>query len=148
MATALISIYPDLAAGAVLFRPLSPFATPASTRLPGIPVLIIDGSKDDRRMSADGHRLVEYLKVAGAVVTHHQLPGGHTINEAGLLPGSGVDRSSASEHSQRLKKCCGRTRFARRAPFSLRPTADSVTAHVELAFVLVRRAKSETFVQP
>jgi phospholipase/carboxylesterase len=82
MATTLISIYPNLAAGAVLFRPLSPFATPASTRLPGIPVLIIDGSKDDRRMPDDGRRLAEHLKDAGAAVTHHQLPAGHTITGA------------------------------------------------------------------
>ncbi len=82
MAAALISIYPDLAAGAVLLRPLSPFATPASTRLPGTPVLIIDGSKDDRRMPDDGRRLAKHLKDAGAAVTHHQLPAGHTMTEA------------------------------------------------------------------
>jgi phospholipase/carboxylesterase len=82
MAAALISLYPDLAAGAVLLRPLSPFATPASTRLPGTPVLIIDGSKDDRRMPGDGRRLAEHLKEAGAAVTHHQLPAGHAMTEA------------------------------------------------------------------
>jgi Predicted esterase len=82
MATALISIYPDLAAGAVLLRPLSPFATPASTRIPGTPLLIIDGSKDDRRMPDDGRRLAEQMKEAGAAVTHHQLPVGHTMTEA------------------------------------------------------------------
>lgn len=82
IAAALISIYPDLAAGAVLLRPLSPFATPASTRLPGTPVLIIDGSKDDRRMPDNGRRLAEQMKEAGAAVTHHQLPAGHTVTEA------------------------------------------------------------------
>ena len=81
MAAALISIYPDLAAGAVLLRPLSPFATPASARLPGTPVLIIDGSKDDRRMPHDGRRLAEHLKDAGAAVTHYQLPAGHMMTE-------------------------------------------------------------------
>ena len=81
MVAALISIYPDLAAGAVLLRPLSPFVTPAATRLPGTPVLIVDGSKDDRRMPDDGRRLAEHLKDAGAAVTHHQLPAGHTITE-------------------------------------------------------------------
>jgi len=82
MAAALISIYPDLAAGAVLLRPLSPFATPASTRLPGTPVLIIDGSKDDRRTADDGRRLAEQMTHAGAAVTHHQHPAGHAITEA------------------------------------------------------------------
>jgi phospholipase/carboxylesterase len=82
MAAALISIYPDLAAGAVLLRPLLPFTTPASTRLPGTPVLIVDGSKDDRRMPDDGRRLAEHLKDAGAAVTHRRLPAGHTTTEA------------------------------------------------------------------
>jgi len=82
MAAALIWIYPDLAAGAVLLRPLSPFVTPASTRLSGTPVLIVDGSKDDRRLPDDGQRLAEQLKDAGAAVTHHQLPVGHTMTEA------------------------------------------------------------------
>ncbi len=82
MAAALISIYPDLAAGAVLLRPLSPFATPACTRLPGTPVLIIDGSMDDRRMPDDGCRLAEQMKTAGASVTHHQLATGHAMTEA------------------------------------------------------------------
>ena len=82
MAAALVSIYPDLAAGAVLLRPLSPFATPTGTRLPGTPVLIIDGSKDDRRMPDDGRRLAEQMTEAGAAVTHHQLAVGHTMTEA------------------------------------------------------------------
>ena len=82
MAAALISMYPDLAAGAVLLRPLSPFVTPASTRLPGTPVLIIDGSKDDRRTPDDGRRLAEQMREAGAAVTHHQLAAGHAMTEA------------------------------------------------------------------
>jgi len=82
MAAALISICPDLAAGAVLLRPLAPFATPANTGLPGTPVLIIDGSKDDRRLPDDGRRLAEQMKEAGAALTHHQLPVGHAMTEA------------------------------------------------------------------
>jgi phospholipase/carboxylesterase len=82
MAAALISMYPDLAAGAVLLRPLSPFVTPLRTRLPGTPVLIIDGTKDDRRMPDDGRRLAEQMREAGAAVTHHQLAAGHAITEA------------------------------------------------------------------
>jgi phospholipase/carboxylesterase len=45
-------------------------------------VLIIDGSKDDRRMPDDGRRLAEQMKEAGAAVTHHQLPAGHAVTEA------------------------------------------------------------------
>jgi phospholipase/carboxylesterase len=82
MAAALVSLYPELAAGAVLFRPLSPFVTPPGTRLPGTPVLIIDGSQDNRRTPDDGRRLAEQMKEAGAAVTHHHLPTGHAIIEA------------------------------------------------------------------
>ena len=81
MAAALISIYPDLAG-----RGPSPSALAvrdtASTRLPGTPVLIVDGSKDDRRKSDDGRRFAEHLKDAGAAVTHHQVPAGHAMTEA------------------------------------------------------------------
>jgi phospholipase/carboxylesterase len=82
MAAALILLYPDLAAGAVLLRPLAPFATPVSADLPGTPVLIVDGSKDERRMPDDGRCLARCLADAGASVTHRQLPIGHAMSQA------------------------------------------------------------------
>jgi phospholipase/carboxylesterase len=42
-------------------------------------VLIIDVEKDSRRSPADGLRLAERLVRAGALVTHHVLPVGHSI---------------------------------------------------------------------
>lgn len=86
MAAALIQLYPDLAAAAVLLRPLSPFANARHESLPGTPVLIIDGSNDERRTPGDGFRLAKTLEDAGAVITHHILRAGHNMaSEDGAL---------------------------------------------------------------
>jgi phospholipase/carboxylesterase len=79
MVVALLLTRPGLLAGAILFRPLSPFKNDPPTRLDGIPVLVIDGQKDIRRSPGDGARLAERLREAGATVTHHVLPVGHSI---------------------------------------------------------------------
>lgn len=79
MAAALLFAYPELLAGAILFRPLSPFTHDPPCRLDRMPVLIIDGAKDGRRSAGDGLRLAERLRRAGALVTHHVLPVGHSI---------------------------------------------------------------------
>ena len=79
MAAALLLTRPGLLAGAILFRPLSPFRADLPTRLDGTPVLIIDGEKDSRRSPGDGARLAARLTRAGATVTHHVLPVGHSI---------------------------------------------------------------------
>ena len=78
-AAALLLTRPSLLAGAILFRPLSPFVGDLPPRLDGTPVLIIDGEKDSRRSPGDGARLAERLIRAGATVTHHVLPVGHSI---------------------------------------------------------------------
>ena len=59
MAAALLLTRPRLLAGAVLFRPLSPFRRDLSAGVDGTPVLIIDGKKDARRSSGHGARLAE-----------------------------------------------------------------------------------------
>lgn len=79
MAAALLLTHPGLLAGAILFRPLSPFADDLPIRLNGTPVLIMDGEKDTRRSPGDGARLAERLIRAGATVTRHLLPVGHSI---------------------------------------------------------------------
>lgn len=79
MAAAILLTHPALLAGAILFRPLSPFTHDVPHRLNNTPVLIIDGERDDRRSPGDGLRLAERLVRAGAVVTHHVLPIGHSI---------------------------------------------------------------------
>jgi phospholipase/carboxylesterase len=81
MAAALLLTRPTLLAGAILFRPLSPFTGDPPLRLIGMPALIIDGEKDSRRSPGDGARLAECLRGAGAMVTHHVLPVGHAISD-------------------------------------------------------------------
>jgi phospholipase/carboxylesterase len=81
MVAALLLKHPELLSAAVLFRPLSPFLQDRSTRIDGVPVLIIDGEKDSRRSPGDGARLAERLSRAGAKVSHHVLPVGHSITE-------------------------------------------------------------------
>jgi phospholipase/carboxylesterase len=89
MAAALLLTRPGLLAGAMLFRPLSPFRDDLPTRLDGAPVLIIDGEKDSRRSPGDGVRLADRFTYAGAMVMHHMLPVGHSI--------TAMDREIATE---------------------------------------------------
>jgi len=74
MAAALLMRRPGLLAGAILFRPLSPFAQEGGDRLDGTPVLIADGADDRRRSPGDGLLVAERLSRLGARVTHRVLP--------------------------------------------------------------------------
>ncbi len=88
MAASLLLTRPGLLAAAVLLRPLSPFSHDLPHRLDKTPVLIIDGDKDSRRSPGDGLRLAERLLRAGALVTRHALPIGHSITaEDGRIAG-------------------------------------------------------------
>jgi phospholipase/carboxylesterase len=80
MSAALLLTRPGLLAGAILFRPLSPFAQYAMRPLNGVPVLMIDGEHDKRRLPGDGHRLATRLMDANACVEHHVLQTGHNIS--------------------------------------------------------------------
>ncbi len=81
MAAAALQTNSDLFAGAVLFRPLSPFTVAPITPLNGLPVLVLDGADDDRRRPGDGRVLAESLRRVGADVCHEVLPTGHGIGE-------------------------------------------------------------------
>jgi predicted esterase len=61
MVAALLLTRTRLLAGAILFRPLSPFRDDMTSSLNGTPVLIIDGEKDTRRSPGDGTLLAERL---------------------------------------------------------------------------------------
>ncbi|MEU8897642.1 alpha/beta hydrolase [Nocardia sp. NPDC048505] len=98
MAAALLLSRPGLLAGAILFRPLSPFATDPPGRVDGIPVLIADAVDDDRRAPGHGARLAERLRLAGANVTHRVLPGGHPLTLA--------DRELARDWLRRSDRPC------------------------------------------
>jgi predicted esterase len=92
-AAALLLTRPGLLAGAILFRPLSPFRGDPPAHLDGAPVLIIDGEKDSRRSPGDGALLADRLTYAGAMVSHHVLPVGHSI--------TAMDREIAREWLRR-----------------------------------------------
>lgn len=79
MAAAVLLAHPGLPAGAILFRPLSSFTHDVPRRLDSTPVPITDSEQDSRRPPGDGLRLAEQLVRAGALVTHHVLPVGHSI---------------------------------------------------------------------
>ena len=81
MAAALVMLYPGHLSGAVLLRPLSPFAIDPNSRILGTRALIIDGDLDERRLPGDGARLAKRLARMGADVTHHLVPTGHSITE-------------------------------------------------------------------
>jgi phospholipase/carboxylesterase len=68
MAAALLLTRPGLLAGAILFRPLSPFRHDVASSLNDTPVLIIDGEKETRRSPGDGTPLAERLTRSGAAV--------------------------------------------------------------------------------
>jgi phospholipase/carboxylesterase len=70
MAAALLLTRPGLLTGAILFRPLSPFANDLPNRLDGTPVPVIDGEKDSRKSPGDGLRPAERLIRIGATVTY------------------------------------------------------------------------------
>jgi len=79
MAAATLMLRPEVLSAAILFRPLSPFASDPPARLAGTPVLIIDGARDTRRAPGDGERLAARLTRMGARVEHRVLPTGHAI---------------------------------------------------------------------
>ncbi|MFE1644159.1 alpha/beta hydrolase [Microbacterium sp. P01] len=77
MTAALLMTHPTLLAGAILLRPTAPFASIPDVRIPGSPVMIVDGAADDRRTPADGVLLADQLRQLGAMVTHHVIDTGH-----------------------------------------------------------------------
>jgi phospholipase/carboxylesterase len=82
MAAAAIVQAPELSAGAILLRPLSPFAERPFPPLRGYPVLLLGGAMDERRDPSDTPHLAEQFRQAGAAVTAHVLPIGHGREES------------------------------------------------------------------
>ncbi|MCJ2013867.1 alpha/beta hydrolase [Methylobacterium sp. J-076] len=80
---------PETLAGAVLIRPMVPFAAPPRADLAGRPVLILSGAMDPIVPVENARRLAAQLVAAGAAVTHRMLPAGHGLSQAeiGLAAG-------------------------------------------------------------
>jgi phospholipase/carboxylesterase len=81
-AAAAIVRAPDLSAGAILLRPLSPFPERVFPPLSGYPVLLVSGEGDARRHPSDGPALARQFESAGAATSLVVLPVGHGLTTA------------------------------------------------------------------
>ncbi|MGD8202284.1 alpha/beta hydrolase [Ornithinimicrobium sp. W1679] len=81
-AAAAIVRAPDLSAGAILLRPLSPFPERVFPPLNGYPVLLVSGQSDTRRNPSDGPALARQFESAGAATSLVELRGGHRLTTA------------------------------------------------------------------
>ncbi len=84
IAAALLMLRPESLAGAVLIRPMVPFAEPPAADLAGQPVLILSGAMDPIVPVENARRLAAQLTAAGAQVEHRILPAGHGLSQAEL----------------------------------------------------------------
>ncbi|WP_267356278.1 MULTISPECIES: alpha/beta hydrolase [unclassified Methylobacterium] len=84
IAAALLMLQPETLAGAVLIRPMVPFAEPPAADLAGRPVLILSGAMDPIVPVENARRLAAQLSAAGAQVEHRILPAGHGLSQADL----------------------------------------------------------------
>jgi predicted esterase len=79
MAASVLLTYPDLLAGAVLFRPMVPFEPQMAPAFKDVPVLLAAARNDQIVNPKETARLARILAVAGARVTTHWHPGGHEL---------------------------------------------------------------------
>ena len=79
IAAALLTLYPDLLAGAVLLRAMVPFKSMPPSALTGVPVLLVSGAQDAMIPKPDSDRLASWLRENGAILTHNNLPTGHGL---------------------------------------------------------------------
>ena len=82
IAASLLLLHPDLLAGAVLLRAMTPFELETLPDLSGTPVYLAAGRSDQMIPAESTERLAELLREAGAEVTLDWQPGGHGIGRA------------------------------------------------------------------
>lgn len=84
IAAAMLLLRPEVLAGAILLRAMTPFETEALPDLAGKPVLILSGAMDPIVPADNAARLAAMLQAAGAAVTHRTMPAGHGLTQADL----------------------------------------------------------------
>ena len=84
IAAAVLMLRPEALAGAVLLRPMVPFAEPPRADLAGKTVLILSGAADPIVPAENVGRLARSLAAAGAAVEHRVLPTGHGLGQADM----------------------------------------------------------------
>ena len=82
IAASLLLLHPELLAGAVLLRVMTPFEPETPPDLSGKPVYLAAGRSDQIVPPEDTERLAEMLREAGAEVRLDWQPGGHGIGRA------------------------------------------------------------------
>lgn len=82
IAASLLLTRPEVLFGAILFRPMVPFESEYPPKLSARPILICAGRKDTIIPPASSERLARILEGAGALVTLHWEPTGHTLNDS------------------------------------------------------------------
>ncbi len=82
IAASLLLLHPELLAGAVLLRVMTPFEPETPPDLSGKPVYLAAGRSDQIVPPEDTERLAELLREAGAEVRLDWQPGGHGIGRA------------------------------------------------------------------
>lgn len=89
IATATLFLYPDLFAGAVLFRPMVPLPPETPVELGGLPVLLAAGHEDAITPEADTDRLQLLLETSGACVDRIRLGIGHRLSPSEITAAHG-----------------------------------------------------------
>jgi predicted esterase len=84
VAGAMMLLRPEALAGAVLLRAMVPFEPETPPDLRGRRVLVAAGKADPIVPAPQSERLAAILREAGAEVTLHWSPGGHTLDRADL----------------------------------------------------------------
>jgi phospholipase/carboxylesterase len=84
IAASLLLTRPDMLAGAVLMRAMTPFEPQISPNLAGVPVLMLSGASDPIVPPENRDHLATLLKTAGASMTHEVVPAGHGLSPEDL----------------------------------------------------------------
>lgn len=79
IAAAMMLLRPTVLAGAVLLRPMAPFAVPPVAALDRTPVLLLSGTADPIATPASLARLETAFRASGAAVEHVRLPASHGL---------------------------------------------------------------------
>lgn len=81
IAASVLLTHPALLSGAVLFRPMVPFAPSIPPDLPAFPVLLAAGRRDPIVKPQQTLALAQILETAGARVSVHWNDGGHELGQ-------------------------------------------------------------------
>lgn len=84
IAASLLLTRPEILAGAVLLRAMTPFEPETVPNLTGVPVLMLSGAADPLVPAENRDRLAEILRTAGAALTHEVAPAGHNLSPRDL----------------------------------------------------------------